>query len=121
MRILLIDDDLESLDLLSQIILNIDPLHDITSCHSSYDALQKIRKKKFDIIITEVFLQGGIQGNQLMESVSKKIFRIGMAKVLESPMIRQPFNHFFLKPVTPKMLKEAFKMAEFNLQYHLIS
>lgn len=117
MRILLIDNDLELLDEMSQIILNMDPLHDITTCHSSFEALQKIRKNKYDIVITEIYLQGGIPGNELIDSAPKKCFRVGMAEVLENPIIRGPFNHFLLKPITEKALKETLMNAKFNKQY----
>ena len=117
MRILLIDNDLELLDNMSQIILNMDALHDITTCHSSFEALQKIRKNKYDIVISEVYLHGGIQGNELINSVPTKCFKVGMAEVLENPMIRHPFNHFMLKPITEKGLKETLVNAKYNMQY----
>ena len=117
MRILLIDNDLELLDSMSQIILNMNALHDITTCHSSFEALQKIRKNRYDIVITEIYLQGGIRGNELIDSVSKKSFRVGMAEKLENPLIRGAFNHFLIKPITEKALKETLVNAKYNLQY----
>ncbi|UYP45070.1 hypothetical protein NEF87_001355 [Candidatus Lokiarchaeum ossiferum] len=117
MRILLIDNDLELLDEMSQIILNMDPMHDITICHSSFEALQKFRKNKYDIVITEVYLQGGIPGNELIESAPKKSFKVGMAEVLENPQIRGPFNRFLLKPIKEKALKETLVNAKYNKQY----
>ncbi len=117
MRILIVDDDLHAMDSLQQIILNLDPSHDIETCHSSYDALQKIRKNKFDIVITEIYLQGGIQGDQIILNTPKATFKVGMAKSLENPMIRQPFNHFLIKPLTKAMVKETLSMAKYNIEY----
>ena len=108
------------MDQLQQLILNIDSSHDVDTVHSSYDALQLLRKRKFDIIFTEVYLQGGIQGHQIITSAPEATFKIGMAEELENPMIRQPFNHFIIKPLTEENVKQAFSIAKYNIEYLML-
>ena len=119
MRILIIDDDLEYADFLQQTLLNIDVSYDIDMSYSSFDALEKLRKTTYDIVIVEIYLQGGLQGNQIIESIkNKSTFKIGMAQELESPMIRQPFNHFIIKPADEKQIQEAITIANYNIKFN---
>ena len=117
MRILIIDDDLHAMDQLQQLILHVNPKHDVETCHSSYEALQKFRKEHYDIVFTEIYLQGGMQGNQLITSAPSPTFKVGMANALDNPVIRQPFNHFLIKPITENMLQETFAIAKYNIEY----
>jgi two-component SAPR family response regulator len=120
MEILIIDNNLEEMDEIKQLILNLDPTHNVETVHFSYDAIKKIQKHHFDIIFCEIYLQGGINGNQIIESAPQKVFKIGMAEKLENPNISQPFNHFIIKPITKEKIKEAIGMAKYNMEYLLL-
>ena len=118
MDILLIDDDLQNQDQIKQFILQIDPTHEITTCHSSVDAQKYLRKKKFDLIISEVYLKGGLQGNELMYEVSNDdSFKVGMAELLLKPQIRIAFNEFLIKPITKKKIEDVLTKAKYNLTF----
>ncbi|MHA1776065.1 MAG: hypothetical protein DRO88_06115 [Promethearchaeia archaeon] len=118
MDILLIDDDLQNQDQIKQFILQIDPTHEITTCHSSVDAQKHLRKKKFDLIISEVYLKGGLQGNELMYEVSNDdSFKVGMAELLLKPQIRIAFNEFLIKPITKKKIEDVLTKAKYNLTF----
>ena len=105
-------------------ILDIDPKHEVDMSHSSFDALKQFRKRGYDVVITEIYLQGGIQGNEIIESSARSqpypCFKVGVAEYLDNPMIRQPFNHFIIKPMTRKHVQEIIVMAKYNLDYNLI-
>ena len=117
MKILLIDTDLHAQEFLKQLILALNPKYDIVTAYSSFDASQLLRKEKFDVIIIEIYLQGGIQGNELILDVKPKhCFKIGVASVLESPDVRRPFNLFLLKPITKVGIKKALELANYYLK-----
>ncbi|MCF2139821.1 MAG: hypothetical protein K9W44_07195 [Candidatus Lokiarchaeota archaeon] len=117
MDILLIDNDLVNQDRIVQLILQIDPTHDVFTAHSSVDAQRLLRKQKFDIILTEIYLTGGLQGNELIYEVDYDCFKIGMANFLETPQIRMAFNEFLIKPITKEMLQDILKKAQYNLDF----
>ena len=98
MKILIIEPDMEFQDTLEQWILTIDPEHEVTCVYSSSEAIRRMEKTKYDIIICEIFMKGGIPGNELMQIARGNPFKIGMAEILEGPDIRQPFNIFLMKP-----------------------
>ena len=123
MKFLLIDDVAET-ERIRQMILDVDPKHEIDMSHSSLDALKQFRKRGYDVVITEVYLKGGIQGNEIMESGARSqpypCFKVGIAEYLDNPKIRLAFNHFIIKPVTKDHVQQLIVMAEYNIQYHLI-
>ena len=119
LKFLLINDDVSEMETLRQIILDIDPTNEIDMSHSSSDALNQFRKRRYDIVITEIYL-GGIQGNVLIDNCRNKCFKVGMAEHLDSPAIRQPFNHFLIKPISKESIEEVIKMCKYNIAYNLI-
>jgi len=124
MKFLIIDDNVAELEKIRQMILDVDPKHEIDMSHSSFDALKQFRKRGYDVVITEIYLQGGIQGNEIIESGARSqpypCFKVGVAEYLDSPTIRQPFNHFIIKPITKDHIQQIIVMAAYNLQYNLI-
>jgi DNA-binding NtrC family response regulator len=122
-KFLLIDDVAET-ERIRQMILDFDPKHEVDMSHSSLDALKQFRKRGYDVVITEIYLKGGIQGNEIIESSARSqpypCFKVGVAEYLDNPMIRQPFNHFIIKPITKDHIQQLIVMAEYNIQYHLI-
>lgn len=118
MDILLIENDLHNQEKIKQLILQIDPVHDITTCHSSVEAQRYLRKQKFDLIISEVYLKGGLQGNELMYEITDEgCFKVGMAEMLENPQIRMAFNDFIIKPVDKKKIADILTKAQYNLKF----
>ena len=124
MKFLLIDDVAET-ERIRQMILDIDPKHEIDMSHSSLDALKQFRKRGYDVVITEIYLKGGIQGNEIMESAARSqpypCFKVGIAEYLDNPKIRLAFNHFIIKPITKDHIQQLIVMAEYNLKYNLLT
>ena len=123
MKFLLIDDVAET-ERIRQMILDVDPKHEIDMSHSSLDALKQFRKRGYDVVITEIYLKGGIQGNEIIESSVRShpypCFKVGVAEYLDNPKTRLAFNHFIIKPITEEHIQQLIVMAEYNIQYHLI-
>lgn len=118
MDILLIEDDIVNQDRIVQEILKIEPTHDIVTAFSSVEAQKYIRKQKFDMILTEIYLKGGLQGNELMQEVhDDNCFKVGMAEFLENPQIRMNFNDFLIKPINSTQLKDILAKAKYNLDF----
>ena len=114
MNILLIEDDLQNQDRLIQLILQINPKHDVDTAHSSVDAQRIIKKKKFDMVITEINLTGGLHGNELIQEIRYDCFKVGMATHLENAQIRMNFNDFLIKPISKSAIADILTKANYN-------
>ena len=118
MNILIIEDDLQNQDNLKQLILQINPKHDVVTSHSSVDAQKRLRKEKFDLVIAEIYLKGGLQGHDLVQEIRYDCFKVGMAKILENPQIRMHFNDFLIKPISKDNIADILAKAKYNKEFN---
>ncbi|MHA1612223.1 MAG: response regulator [Promethearchaeota archaeon] len=118
MNILIIDDDLQNQDNLIQLIMQINPKHYVESVHSSVDAQNKLRKEKYDLIIAEIYLKGGLQGHELIQEIRYECFKVGMAKILENPQIRMHFNDFLIRPISKDDIADILAKAKYNKEFN---
>lgn len=101
-RILLVDDEPALLPLLRRFLEK--QGYQVTTCHSAQEALAAFEEAPFDLVVTDLTLDG-INGEQLIELLRAK--QPALPAIIASGYPHQPQSPdvgFLLKPFLPQML-----------------
>lgn len=120
-KILIVDDEVDMLLLLSMIIKEKTP-YEVVTTNNPFEAIEIFKNDKFDIVIADLKMPG-LDGLQLYEEIKKinpKVIYIlitayGTFEVAQEAMEKEVFD-FILKPFKKEQilftLKKAFKWIE---------
>lgn len=123
-KILAVDDDFASRLLLKKSLK--DDSYDVTICESGEKALKILEKEKFDLVITDLIMDG-ISGLELLEEINKKdpelssILLTGHASIETAiQTVRLGASDYLLKPINVEELrirvKKSFERIELERQ-----
>lgn len=108
-KILAVDDDFASRLLLKKSLKN--ESYDVTVCESGEEALKLIKKEKFDLIITDLIMEG-ISGLELLEKIKEidgdlsSILLTGHASIETAiQTVRLGASDYLLKPINVEELR----------------
>ena len=113
-RCLVVDDNVINLELMKKFLEGFSL--DIELCEDSEDALERIKKNKYDIIFLD-YLMPKISGDQLAEFIRNNSFSMGTFVVgisanefnFESNVTPGDINKFVSKPINRKQLLKVFQ------------
>ncbi|MBC7540628.1 MAG: response regulator [Bacteriovorax sp.] len=101
LKILLVDDERDLLEMIVEIFINYG--HDVSFCYSGNEAIEILKKEKFDIVVSDFIMPNGngIDILIFINSIKEKplfFFASGLADLSVEDCIKLGARRYFSKP-----------------------
>ena len=112
-KVLLLDDNETILKIVSNVLTS--KGHKVTFCKSAIDALEEIKRKPYDLVITDLLIPGGTNGFDVIRTIRKDPDVMQMPIIVITGQRREKkdveraiqngANDYIVKPINPEILK----------------
>lgn len=110
MHILLVEDDVSVAKVIKQKVENLD--HRVETAYTGQDALKKVRKKRFDLMLLDIFLPD-CRGHELIPKFKEARPELGIVTMtdyntreLELEVRQQGILYYLVKPFSGKEMED---------------